>query len=63
MASLYGLSQERIEEIQTELSEVRHCEEIMKFEERLDSMESANDSAVNNIIFNWKEEYRRISRV
>jgi tetratricopeptide (TPR) repeat protein len=63
VASQYGLSQEKIENIRVELSEIRHGEEIMKFEERLETIGSANDSTVNNIIFNWKEEYRRISRI
>ena len=62
VATQYGLSQESIDNIRAEFTDIRHCEEIMKFEECFDDMESFNDTAVNNIILNWKEEYRRISR-
>ena len=63
VATQYGLSQENIEKIHSELSDIRRSDDIMKFEESLDYIGSSNDSAVNNIILNWKEEYRKISRV
>jgi tetratricopeptide (TPR) repeat protein len=62
VATQYELSQEHIETIRGELSDIRHCEEIMKFEESLDQNVAGNDSTIHNIILNWKEEYRKISR-
>ena len=63
VATQYGLSQENIEKIHSELSDIRRSDDIMKFEESLDYIGNTNDSAINNIILNWKEEYRKISRV
>lgn len=62
-AGKYELSQEKIEEIKTEISEARRSEEIVAFENQLETIAGTNKQAVSNIIFNWKEEYRRICRM
>lgn len=71
VAEKYSLSQEQIEEIRSELSLASRGEETVAFENKLEAIAMMNNSvekvnyhqAVSNIIFNWKEEYRKICRI
>lgn len=70
-AERFSLSPEKVESIKQEISEASRCEETIAFENKLETIAMMNNSmekphyqqAVNNIIFNWKEEYRRICRI
>lgn len=71
LASENGLSDEEITHIKNELSVTSRGEETKEFESKLETLAELNSNgqkneyqkAVSNIIFNWKEEYRRICRV
>ena len=71
VAEKYSLNQEKIEEIREELSLASRSEETIAFENKLEAIAMMNNSvekanyhqAVSNIIFNWKEEYRKICRI
>lgn len=63
MAEKYSIDKEEIEMIYEEFSQVFHEQEIVAFESRLEDIGKANSTEINNIIKNWKEEYRRISRI
>lgn len=62
-AEKYFVSDKEQQMIRQELTEARHSQEIINFEEQLEKIVSTNPQAVGNIIFNWKEEYRRLSRI
>ncbi len=70
-ASANGLSEEAITSIKNKLSAAGQSEEIKEFEKQLEGIaklcvngqKSEYQKAVSDIIFNWKEEYRRICRI
>ena len=59
------------ESIQNEIALARKSAEVERFESRLDEIAATNikgqrkpyQTAVSDIIYNWKEEYRRICKV
>ena len=71
MAEEGGLNEQQIQDIKSELSAASRSEETIAFENKLEAIAMMNNStettkyqkAMSNIIFNWKEEYRRICRV
>lgn len=71
VAEKYQLTAEKVNEIKQELSECSRCEETIAFESKLEEIARMNNSdekakynqALSNIIFNWKEEYRKICRI
>ena len=71
MAKANGLSDEEIIRFKTELSVASRSDATKEFEEKLEAIAMMNESgqkneyhkAISNIIFNWKEEYRRICRI
>ena len=70
-AKANGLSEEEITRLKNELSIASRSEATKKFEEKLEAIAMMNENgqkseyqkAISNIIFNWKEEYRRICRI
>jgi tetratricopeptide (TPR) repeat protein len=71
LAQATGLSEDQIQAMKQELSVVSRCEATKEFENKLEAIAIMNthgnkeefQKAVSNVIFNWKEEYRRICRV
>lgn len=71
MAKANSLSEEEITRFKTELSVASRSDATKEFEEKLEAIAMMNESgqkneyhkAISNIIFNWKEEYRRICRI
>ena len=71
MAKANGLNDEEITRLKNELSLASRSEATKAFEEKLEAIAMMNVSgqkneyhkAISNIIFNWKEEYRRICRI
>ena len=71
MAQEAGLSEEKVADIKSELSLASRSEETIAFENKLEAIAMMNNSVektkyqakINNIIFNWKEEYRKICRI
>ncbi len=67
----YLLDEAIIKEIKEEIAEASRVEATQTFENRLEAIAMLNTSdkraqyqkAIGNIIFNWKEEYRRICRI
>ena len=70
-AKANGLSEEQVEAIKLELSILSRCDATKEFENKLEAIAMMNSHgrkgeyqrAVTNVIFNWKEEYRRICRI
>lgn len=70
-AETNGLSEDAVTRLKTELSEASRCEETQLFEEKIKKIAMMNVSgqkneyqkAISGIIFEWKEEYRRICRI
>ena len=71
VATANGLDEEEITRIKNELSIASRSDETKEFENKLEAIAMMNVSgqkadyqkAISNIIFNWKEEYRRICRI
>ncbi len=71
IASANGLSEEEATRIKNELSVASRSEVTKEFENKLEAIAMMNvngrkseyQKAISNIIFNWKEEYRRICRI
>lgn len=71
VAKSNGLSEEEITRIKNELSVASRSDATKKFEDKLEAIAIMKESgqkneyykAISNIIFNWKEEYRRICRI
>jgi tetratricopeptide (TPR) repeat protein len=71
VAKANGLSDEEIARLKNELSIASRSDVTKEFEEKLEAVAMMNVSgqkseyhkAISNIIFHWKEEYRRICRV
>ena len=59
----YNINEDEIQEIREELAQARHGEEITSIEDRIDRLADVNSEDLKQILFNWKEEYRRISRI
>lgn len=67
----YELDENLVAEIRQEISAVGESEELKKFESHLEAIAALNrpnhraeyHKAISDIIFNWKEEYRRICRI
>lgn len=70
-AQKYAVEEVLLEEVQKEITKEQNCEAVKKFENKLEEIAVMNNSsqraeyhkAIGEIIFNWKEEYRRICRV
>ncbi|MGN1156058.1 MAG: hypothetical protein ACI4TK_07770 [Agathobacter sp.] len=71
VAKSNGLSEEEITRIKNELSVASRSDATKEFEDKLEAIAIMKESgqkneyykAISNIIFNWKEEYRRICRI
>ena len=71
MAKANGLADEEIVRLKNELSLASRSDATKDFEDKLEAIAMMNESgqkneyhkAISNIIFNWKEEYRRICRI
>ena len=71
VAKSNGLSEEEITRIKNELSVASRSDATKGFEDKLEAIAIMKESgqkneyykAISNIIFNWKEEYRRICRI
>ena len=71
MAKANGLSEEETARIKNELSMASRSDATKEFEDKLEAIAIMKESgqkneyhkAISNIIFNWKEEYRRICRI
>ena len=71
VAKTNGLSEEEITRLKTEISLASRSDANKEFEEKLEAIAMMNEQgqrneyhkAISNIIFNWKEEYRRICRI
>ena len=71
VAKANGLSDEEIARLKNEISLASRSDVTKEFEEKLEAVAMMNVSghkqdyqkAISNIIFHWKEEYRRICRV
>ncbi|MBP3451977.1 MAG: hypothetical protein J6J73_04180 [Agathobacter sp.] len=67
----YQVRPELVQSIQNEIALARKSAEVERFESRLDEIAATNikgqrkqyQTAVSDIIYNWKEEYRRICKV
>ena len=67
----YGVPESFVQEVKQELSLAGRTEVLSSFENKLETIAGLNTpakraeyhKAVSNIIFNWKEEYRRICRI
>lgn len=70
-AKANGLSEEQMQVIKQEVSSASRCEATKEFENKLEAIAMMNahgrkgeyQKAVSDVIFNWKEEYRRICRI
>lgn len=71
IASANGLSEEEIIRIKTEVSVASRSDVTKEFENKLEAIAMMNENGkkteyqkeISNIIFQWKEEYRRICRI
>ena len=71
IASTHGISEEELIRIKNELSGISRNDVTMEFENKLEAIAMMNangqrseyQKTISNIIFNWKEEYRRICRI
>lgn len=71
IASANGLTEEEVTRIKNEISHASRSDVTKEFENKLEAIAMMNSNgqrseyqkAISNIIFNWKEEYRRICRI
>ena len=67
----YAVEEALLEEVKKEITVEQHSELVKKFEDRLEEVAVMNNpsqradyhKAIGEIIFNWKEEYRKICRI